>query len=107
MDNFKAIYQILRYLEKAMDYAEPDYMPIKAETLGLTEDRWKAIIRMLAHDGYIEGVTVKNYMNSINVILRFDPAITLKGLEYLHENIMMRKLADRTSGVVAVGILGG
>ena len=41
MDNFKAIYRILRYLEKAMDYDEPDMDQISASALGLTDKRWE------------------------------------------------------------------
>ena len=39
MDNFKVIYKILKYPESAMDYSEPDYEPILAAALGLTEER--------------------------------------------------------------------
>ena len=39
MDNFKVIYRILRYLEKAMDYDEADIDFISASTLGISERR--------------------------------------------------------------------
>lgn len=99
MDNFKVIYQILKYLEGAMDYAEPDYTPIQAEALGLTEERWKALIKMLIKDGYVEGVTIKTYMRSTDTIVQFAPVITLKGLEYLHENSMMQKIMRAAKGI--------
>ena len=35
MDNFRVIYRILRYLEKALDYDEPDMSQISSSTLGL------------------------------------------------------------------------
>ncbi len=47
MDNFKVIYRILRYLEKAMDYDEPDMDCISADALGLTKSRWAAIMEIL------------------------------------------------------------
>ena len=36
MDNFRIIYRILRYLEKAMDYDERDLGQISAKTLWST-----------------------------------------------------------------------
>ena len=47
MDNFKIIYRILRYLEKAMDYDKADLDFISYAKLGITEQRWVAIMEML------------------------------------------------------------
>ena len=99
MNNFKVIYQILKYLEEAMDFSEPDYEPIKSEALGLTEERWEAIIMMLLKDGYIEGVIVKDYIRQKKYISEFEPKITLKGLEYLNENGMMKKIVKAAKGI--------
>ena len=99
MDNFKAIYQILKYLECAMDYSDPDYDPISATALSLSQERWSAIIRMLVQDGYIEGVLIKDQIRASNTIIRFAPGITLKGLEYLHENSMMKKAMNLARGI--------
>ena len=82
-----------------MDYAEPDYEPIKASVLGLTDERWKAIIKMLVDNGYIEGIAMKNYMRVGLTISKFEPQITLKGLEYLHENSMMKKIMETAKGI--------
>ncbi|MBE6083216.1 MAG: hypothetical protein E7205_11090 [Tissierellaceae bacterium] len=54
MDNFKIIYKILKTLEKAMDYDEFDARLISAETLGVSQNRWEAIMVMLQDEGYIE-----------------------------------------------------
>ena len=59
MDNFKLIYKILRYLEKAMDYDEPYMDFISAKALRISEQRWTAIIEMLAENGYIKGIEIK------------------------------------------------
>ena len=45
MDNFKIIYRILRFLEKAMDLEEVDTDRISAEALGISEQRWIAIMK--------------------------------------------------------------
>lgn len=59
MNNFKIIYHILRYLEKAMDYDEADMNFISAAKLGISEQRWTAIMKMLAKEKYIEGIEMK------------------------------------------------
>lgn len=102
MDNFKVIYKILKYLESAMDYSEPDYEPILAAALGLTEERWRLLMKMLTENGYIDGVVLKQYMRSGITIIRFNPEITLRGLEYLHENSMMKKIMEIAKGITDI-----
>lgn len=65
MDNFKTIYRILRYLEKAMDYDEADIDFISTSKLGITEQRWAAIMQMLVNEGYITGIGVKRSADEI------------------------------------------
>lgn len=100
MNNFKYIYRILKYLEAALDVAAPDMTPIKAETLGLSEERWKALMLMLQKEGYIEGLKFKQYIGEESVMQADKVKITLKGLEYLEENSMMRKIKDAALNVV-------
>ena len=102
MDNFKIIYSILKYLETAMDFAEPDHTPIKAETLDITKERWRSIVKMLADEGYVEGVTLRQYVRQPVAIINFNPRITLKGLEYLNENNMMKKVVNTVKGIKEV-----
>ena len=96
MDNFRIIYRILRYLERAMDYDEPDLDQISAQK---SEQRWAAIMKMLAAEGYVEGLSVKQSIDGEVVISMSTPRITLKGLEYLQENSMMQKAAKVVKGV--------
>lgn len=99
MDNFKAIYRILRYLEKAMDYDEADLDFISHERLGITEQRWTAIMEMLVKDGYVDGIGIKRSVDGEIAISVSSPRITLKGLEYLKENSLMQKAANLAKGV--------
>ncbi len=99
MDNFKAIYRILRYLEKAMDYDEPDLDHISARALNLSEQRWTSIMEMLAAEGYVDGLTAKRSLDGEKLLSIVAPRITLKGLEYLQENSLMRKSADLAKGI--------
>ena len=102
MDNFKAIYRILRYLEKAMDYDEPDMEAISAEALGITKQRWAALLEMLVRSGYIDGVSVKRSTDGTFLLSVSLPRVTLSGLEYLKENSMMRKAANIAKGIADV-----
>lgn len=99
MDNFSVIYRILRYLEKAMDYDEVDMDRISAATLKLSEQRWTAIMEMLTAEGYIDGMSLKRTLDGDVVLSVSNPRITLKGLEYLQENSLMKKAADIAKGI--------
>lgn len=100
MDNFKVIYRILHYLEQAMNWNEPDLERISASVLKITEQRWAAIMKMLADERYIEGVAVKQSLDGDMVISIAHPRITLRGLEYLQSNVLMQKAAMLAKGIM-------
>lgn len=74
MDNFKVMYKILRYLEQAMDYSEPNMGAISPEQLRISPERWERLMLMMQDDGYIKVSRNPLYIS-----------ITIKGLEYLAE----------------------
>lgn len=78
MYNFIAIYRILSYLEQALDYDEPDMSQISSSALGLSVNRWLALLRLLENAGYIE-------------VFGHRTKITLRGLEYLQQNSLMQR----------------
>lgn len=98
MDNFKIIYKILKMLEVSMDYDEFDMRTISADELKVSENRLNSIMQMLLNDGYIEGGNIINMMGGISGIKWIRPQITLRGLEYLQENSMMKKAANLAKG---------
>lgn len=102
MDNFKVIYRILRYLEKAMDYDEADTSFISAGALKISEQRWVAIMEMLVTEGYIAGMTVSRSRDGEVAISESNPRITLRGLEYLSDNSLMQKAAKIAKGIAEV-----
>lgn len=99
MDNFRVIYRILRYLEKALDYDEPNMDCISAKALKLSDQRWMALMEMLSKEGYIDGFSVQRTVDGSILISSSTPRITLKGLEYLQENSLMKKAAELAKGV--------
>lgn len=102
MNNFKIIYRILKYLEKAMDYDEADMDFISSEALGLTKQRWISIMEMLEKEGYITGINVKRSADGEVLLSVSGIRITLKGLEYMQENSLMQKAANVAKGVADI-----
>ena len=99
MDNFRVIYRILKALEKAMDFDEFDMDSISPKALGISENRWLKIMVMLTKEGYIEGLSIRRGLGDEYLISGTHPEITLRGLEYLNENSLMRKAAAFAKGV--------
>ena len=102
MDNYRVIYRILRYLEKALDYDEPNMDCISAKALKLSDQRWMALMEMLSKEGYIDGFSVQRTVDGSIPISSSTPRITLKGLEYLQENSLMKKAAELAKGVADI-----
>lgn len=102
MDNFKAVYRILTTLEKAMDLPQFDLRQIDAKALGVSETRWARYLEMMADVGYIKGVEIQKAITGDLMVDATDIRITLKGLEYLQENSIMRKLYNAAKGIADV-----
>lgn len=100
MDNFNIIYKILKQLEKAMDYDEFDMDFVSAEHLKISENRWVRIWEMLTKEDFVDGVSVKYGAKGDIVLSVSNPRITLKGVEYLHENSFMKKASNIAKGVI-------
>lgn len=101
MDNFKVIYKILKHLEAMLDCEETNIEAISADRLGISRTRWEQILIMLDDEKYIKGiVSAKSIANSKRHICEpIEPEITLKGLEYLADNTLMKKAANMAKGI--------
>lgn len=99
MDNFKAVYRILSALKKAMDLPGFDVQQIGHEALGATHERWCRYMEMMADVGYIKGVEIQRFITGETSVDARGIRITLKGLEYLQENGIMRKLYKAAKGI--------
>ena len=73
MDNFRVIYRILRYLEKALDYDEPNMDCISAKALKLSDQRWVALMEMLSKEGYIDGFSAQRTVDGSILISSSTP----------------------------------
>lgn len=92
MKEFTVIYKILSALRDSMDEDDFDLNTIDPKKLDISETRWLFLIQMLSDEGYVKDLTV-NIKNDRTMILLLGirPRITLKGLEYLADNTMMKK----------------
>jgi len=102
MDNFKVLYKMLKTLEKAMDVPEFDPDLISHEKLAVSEERWNQYIQMLHDEGLIKGVGIKQWVTGDVDIDIQDIKITLKGLQFLEENSLMKKVANAAKGIVDI-----
>ena len=101
MDDFRIIYKILRILQNSMDLEEFDRNSISAEALGLSVPKWSRLMAMLLKEGYITGGETWNAMDcGYPRVALSRPELTLKVLEYLEENSLMKKAADLAKGIV-------
>ncbi len=104
MSDFRVIYRILRELSDAIDAEEFDPERLTPAAVGASERRFNALMVMLVENGYVEGVTARRYSSSRDPWPHAQivaPRITLKGLEYLHENSLMRKCAEAAVGIAS------
>ena len=100
MDDFYLFYKILRILQKSIDCEEIDKEVLSPERLGMSEPKWNRIMAMLLNEGYIAGGQTWNALDcGYPRVVLTRPEITLKGLEYLEENTLMRKAANLAKGI--------
>ncbi len=100
MEDFRIIYRILKLLQQSMDFEDFDSEVFTAERFGTNPNRFQALLIQLQRAGYIEGLDIVQYIRQPEHIeLPMHPKITLKGLEYLQENSMMKKAAAIAKGI--------
>ena len=100
MDNFEAVYKILTELEKTMDFAEYDpEESITPKKLKVSDERFARYIEMMQDVGYIKGADMYIDTAGYTHVEYSDMRITLKGLEYLQENSIMRKIYKIAKGI--------
>ena len=99
-DSFKYNYKILKLLEKSMEYEEFDPSIIGYKKLEISKALWTNLIIILLDARYITGVVVESALDgTLPDIDCSNISITLKGLEYLEENSLMRKAANIAKGI--------
>lgn len=101
-DVLKCVYQILKELEASLDIEHPELKGMSAQALGITEQKRNRILSMMLKDELISGVTITSYYSGFVDVDTSNITITLKGVEYLHENSAMVKIAKAAKGIAEI-----
>ena len=80
MDDFKAIYRILKALDAGLDLDEPSPEAYSAERLGITGNRRDNLLWMMQREGYVDGVTREEHYDGTSHVDASGIRITIKGL---------------------------
>ena len=100
MEDFRIIYRILKFLQQSMDFEDFDSEGFTAEHFGTNPNRFEALLMELQDAGYIKGLQIVQYIRQPEHIQQpMRPKITLKGLEYLNENSLMKQAAAFARGI--------
>lgn len=98
-EDFKIIYAILSTLQASLDYPKVDVERLSAENLGTNKHRRDHLLEMLVDAEYIKGVQVQRNEDGSYLLMLNDIQITLKGLEYLEENSILRRVQRELKGI--------
>ena len=101
MEDFRTLYRILKILQNAMDCEEFDKSQLSPEALRLSVPKWSRLMTMLLNEGYIIGGETWNAVGcGYPRVVLTRPELTLKGLEYLEENSLMKKAENLAKGII-------
>ena len=100
----RTIYNILKGFEKQLDNEEFDADLLDYKIYHVTEIRFIRYLQMLLECEYIEGIKIMQMGDKHYEIKLFSPSITLKGLEYLSDNSMIKKVTKILKGGASVTI---
>ena len=92
-DYFRIVFKILTELYTTLKAGERiSATELTAEALKIPHAYWAEIMHNLLDDGYVKGYAVRRYLSGTVITGLEDIQITPKGIEYLKENNMMRKV---------------
>lgn len=99
-DFFVIVYQVLKYLYERLKNGErPETGYLRSSMYSIPESYWQYIFSCLINEEYIAGVTATPVKGGIAFGDLQDAIITLKGVEYLQENSMMKKVCAALKGI--------
>lgn len=93
-DMHVVMYKILAYLYSCMKSGErPErrHYWFDGDVLSIPEAYWARVMRELSDNGLVSGFVFVVEWGGGVIVRDVDPAITMRGVEFLRENSMMRK----------------
>ena len=103
MEAFNVMYKVLKFLESAMKVEEFPLEQFNGASFRVSDQYFKDILKMLTDDGYVKGIVFTPILGQTGLGMKCRmPEITIKGLEYLQENSMMKKAANIAKGIIDV-----
>ena len=104
-DYFRVVYRILNTLYEYMKRGlAPDTGALNAAALGIEDGYRDQVLANLLDDGYVKGISATSYFGGESesghtVIENLEGiAITTKGMEYLKDNTMMKRVQQFLKG---------
>lgn len=104
MDDFRIIYRLLKQIRAFELLEEPDWALFAPEVLKTSAMKRDNLALKLLDADYIDGLRLVEGINGMTrrVILweYSSPSVTLKGLEYMEENSLMRRAEELAKGIL-------
>lgn len=98
MEFERTIYNIMKGFEKQLDNDTFDMNVLDHSLYHVSKVRFIRYLEMLQEAGFIQGINIVKMSNGALEAKAFAPMITLKGLEYLADNSMMKKVTNILKG---------
>ena len=104
-DYFVIAYRLLKYLYDCLKKGKtPDMEVIDADYFGIGHPYWEYIIRNLALEGFLTGVTVFPVLGKTEDGVKISASIkiTPKGILYLEENSVFQKIKGAVKDIAEI-----
>lgn len=107
MEDFRIIYRMLQAILSMETLEKPDVEALLSpEVLKTSQEKRDALALKLLSAGYIEGLRLITNIDGqkyAHILWKHSaPTVTLRGLEYLEENSLMKKAKDLAKGIVEI-----
>ena len=100
MEDFRIIYRILKFDKQRFKTILVCTKTLSCKTLAVKLLKIHALLQELQDSGHIKGLHIVQYIRQPEHIQQpLRPKITLKGLEYLNENSLMKQAAAFAKGI--------
>lgn len=95
--DFTVIYKILKTLQKWRGRENFSVKLISAGKMKMEFPDWEQLMIELQRSGYIDGIVYTQTLSDMfpHIVEPVTPRITMRGMEYLEENSLMKKAEEK------------